>query len=87
MPKRWKKMNEVDTLIIDKTGTLTEGRPSLEKVISLNGSLAEAELIRYIISVNQTSEHPLAAATLEYGKNTISNPGPAPSLKRSPAKE
>lgn len=75
------KMNEVDTLIIDKTGTLTEGKPSLEKVVSLHANLAEAELIRYIISVNQTSEHPLAAATLEYGKKHDLEPWPSSQFK------
>jgi Cu2+-exporting ATPase len=59
------KMNKVDTLIVDKTGTLTEGKPSVEKVIALNPG-EETILIKYIASLNQYSEHPLAEAIMKY---------------------
>ena len=62
------KMNKVDTLIVDKTGTLTEGKPSVEKVISTS-DLSEESLIQLISSLNQYSEHPLANAIVQYGKN------------------
>lgn len=62
------KMNKVDTLIVDKTGTITEGRPSVEKVISINGS-DETQLLQYIASLNQYSEHPLAQAIVNFGKS------------------
>lgn len=62
------KMNDIDTLIIDKTGTITEGKPSVEETISLSDEYSEKDIIRYIISVNQHSEHPLADATLDLGK-------------------
>jgi Cu+-exporting ATPase len=52
---------EVDTLIVDKTGTLTEGRPSFEKAIGVNGIDAD-EVLRLAASLDQGSEHPLAAA-------------------------
>ncbi|PCJ98027.1 MAG: copper-translocating P-type ATPase [Flavobacteriaceae bacterium] len=61
------KMNKVDTLIIDKTGTITEGKPSVEKVIATD-SLEETTLVQYIASLNQYSEHPLAEAIVNYGK-------------------
>ncbi|MFD1315709.1 heavy metal translocating P-type ATPase [Namhaeicola litoreus] len=63
------KMNIVDTLIVDKTGTLTEGKPSVEQVIATNPS-DEKILIQYITSLNQYSEHPLAKAIVHYGIST-----------------
>ena len=51
----------VDTLVVDKTGTLTEGRPRLAAVEALPG-VAEEELLRLAASVERGSEHPLAAA-------------------------
>lgn len=60
------KMNQVDTLIIDKTGTITEGKPSVERVIALD--LKEDKLIQWVASVNQQSEHPLAEATVNMAK-------------------
>jgi len=62
------KMNKVDTLIVDKTGTITEGKPSVEKVISTD-SVEEITLVQYITSLNQYSEHPLAEAIVNYGKS------------------
>lgn len=61
------KMNKIDTLIIDKTGTLTEGKPSVEKVIA-EPSLSEDDLLQKIASLNKYSEHPLAEAIVKYGK-------------------
>lgn len=61
------KMNNVDTLIVDKTGTITEGKPSVEKVIAIDDSLSK-DLLQYISSLNQYSEHPLAEAVVKYGK-------------------
>ncbi|MFZ1751341.1 MAG: copper-translocating P-type ATPase, partial [Saprospiraceae bacterium] len=61
------KMNKVDTLIVDKTGTITEGKPSVEKVVSIDDS-ETSDLLHYITSLNQYSEHPLAEAVVKYGK-------------------
>jgi Cu+-exporting ATPase len=52
---------KVDTLVVDKTGTLTEGRPSLATVEAASG-WSEAEVLRLSASLEQGSEHPLAAA-------------------------
>jgi len=60
------KMNKIDVLIIDKTGTITEGKPSVEKVAAENG-FKEDELLQQISSLNKQSEHPLAAAVVRYG--------------------
>jgi Cu+-exporting ATPase len=51
----------VDTLVVDKTGTLTEGRPRLTSVVALSGT-NESELLRLAASLERGSEHPLAAA-------------------------
>jgi Cu+-exporting ATPase len=61
------KMNKIDTLIIDKTGTLTEGKPSVEKVFAEAG-FETNDLVQKIASLNKSSEHPLAQAIVNYGK-------------------
>ncbi|MEO9257575.1 MAG: heavy metal translocating P-type ATPase, partial [Crocinitomicaceae bacterium] len=62
------KMAKVDVLIIDKTGTITEGKPTVEKVGIFDKNFSEKELLQYIVSINSNSEHPLAEATVKYGK-------------------
>jgi Cu2+-exporting ATPase len=62
------KMNEMEILVIDKTGTVTEGKPSVEKVVSTNPDFKEDDILEKIIALNSSSEHPLAQATLNYGK-------------------
>ncbi len=54
-------MRKVDTLIVDKTGTLTEGHPELVSVIAWSG-FDENEIVRLAASLERSSEHPLAAA-------------------------
>ncbi len=63
------QMDKVDVLIIDKTGTITEGKPSVEKVVSLGSSYSEDEVLRFLGSVNAMSEHPLAQATVNFAKD------------------
>ncbi|MGJ7522724.1 copper-transporting P-type ATPase [Variovorax sp. LT1P1] len=55
------RMEKVDTLVVDKTGTLTEGRPKVVKVQPLNGFEAD-DVLQKLASVERASEHPLAAA-------------------------
>ncbi len=62
------KMDKVDTLIIDKTGTITEGKPTVEKVGAFGDNFSEKDVLQYIVSLNSLSEHPLAEATIKYGK-------------------
>ena len=59
-------MNKVNVLITDKTGTITEGKPSVEKVFSIQND--ENELLQSIASLNQYSEHPLAQAIVNFAK-------------------
>ncbi len=55
------RMEKVDTLVIDKTGTLTEGKPSVVAIKTALG-IAEPDLLRLTASLERSSEHPLAAA-------------------------
>ena len=57
-------LERVDTLVVDKTGTLTEGRPRLVSVLPREG-LTERELLRFAATLEQGSEHPLAAAIVD----------------------
>ncbi len=61
------KMDKLDVLIIDKTGTITEGKPSVDKIVSIDQN--ENTMIANIASLSQNSEHPLALAILEYAKS------------------
>ena len=55
------RMEKIDTLVVDKTGTLTEGKPSVVAIRTSPG-IDEAELLRLTASLERSSEHPLAAA-------------------------
>ncbi|KRA74607.1 copper-transporting ATPase [Lysobacter sp. Root667] len=55
------RLREIDTLIVDKTGTLTEGRPAFREAIAADGYTPD-EVLRLAASLDQGSEHPLAAA-------------------------
>ena len=55
------RMEKIDTLVVDKTGTLTEGKPSLIRVVTTQG-IEENELLCLAASIEQSSEHPLAQA-------------------------
>ena len=55
------RMEKVNTLVVDKTGTLTEGKPKVVAVVAATG-FGEADLIRFAASVENASEHPLAGA-------------------------
>jgi len=57
-------MEKVDTLVLDKTGTLTEGKPRLASVIALP-PFTEADVLRFGASLERASEHPLAHAVVE----------------------
>lgn len=57
------RLEKVDTLVVDKTGTLTEGKPRLTTVVSTNG-FEEEELLKLAASLERASEHPLASAVV-----------------------
>jgi P-type Cu+ transporter len=54
-------MEKVDTLVVDKTGTLTEGKPKVTAIVPIAG-LSESEILPLAASLERSSEHPLAAA-------------------------
>jgi len=55
------RMEKVDTLVVDKTGTLTEGRPSVASIVAANG-YSKTDILRLAAGVERASEHPLALA-------------------------
>ena len=59
-------MSKIDVLITDKTGTITEGKPSVEKIYAIHND--EDTLLQNIASLNQHSEHPLAQAVVNFAK-------------------
>ncbi|MCW9014556.1 MAG: heavy metal translocating P-type ATPase [Gammaproteobacteria bacterium] len=61
-------MSQVDTLIVDKTGTLTEGKPTVETIESVSDQFSADEITALVASLNQQSEHPLATATVTYAR-------------------
>jgi heavy metal translocating P-type ATPase len=58
------RMEKVDTLVVDKTGTLTEGKPTLVAIVPAKG-FDEKTLLQFAASVERASEHPLAAAIMD----------------------
>lgn len=60
-------MERVDTVVVDKTGTLTEGRPSLQSVLTV-ADIEESAVLRFAAAVEAASEHPLAKAVVDGAK-------------------
>jgi len=61
------RLHKVQTIVFDKTGTITEGKPSVTDVIVLNG-FEESDLLRKVASLENKSEHPLAKAIVDFAK-------------------
>jgi Cu+-exporting ATPase len=61
-------LEKIDVVVVDKTGTLTEGRPRLQKIAAFSG-FAEGELLRLAASLEKSSEHPLAEAFVKAAEN------------------
>lgn len=57
-------LERIDAIVVDKTGTLTEGQPSVQRVVAFDG-IGEPEVLRIAASLERSSEHPLAGAVLE----------------------
>jgi cation-transporting P-type ATPase C len=58
-------LDSADTLILDKTGTLTEGKPKVVSSISIDKRISEKKLIEYAAAAEETSSHPMALAVLD----------------------
>ncbi|MDN5865643.1 MAG: heavy metal translocating P-type ATPase [Gammaproteobacteria bacterium] len=76
-------MARIDTLIVDKTGTLTEGRPRLQTIEAL-GDFTEEEVLRLAAGLEAASEHPLAAAILSEAKRRGIQPADARDFESIP---
>ncbi|MBK8770106.1 MAG: heavy metal translocating P-type ATPase [Rhizobiales bacterium] len=63
------RLEKINTLVVDKTGTLTEGKPAVTAIVPISG-YDEAEFLRIAASVEQASEHPLADAILAKAKQS-----------------
>jgi Cu+-exporting ATPase len=74
----------VDTLVMDKTGTLTEGKPRLQTVVSVAGD--EAELLALAAGLERGSEHPLAAAVLAGARERGVEPAPVTGFRTLPGR-
>ena len=61
-------LEKVNVIVVDKTGTLTEGKPTVQKLVAFEG-FDENEIIRLAASLEKLSEHPLAAAIVKEGEN------------------
>ncbi|MGI9526326.1 MAG: heavy metal translocating P-type ATPase [Weeksellaceae bacterium] len=75
------RLNDIDTLIVDKTGTITEGNPSVESVHSLSKEWSVEQIAQLVGSMNSQSEHPLAKATVKYTKENKINLKPIQNFK------
>lgn len=63
------EMEKIDTLVIDKTGTITEGKPTFKTVESYNDQVTSEEILQYVASLESSSEHPLAQAIVKGAKD------------------
>ena len=61
---------KVQIVALDKTGTITTGEPKVTNIIPVDG-VSEAELVQFAVAIESKSEHPLAKAILEYGKENM----------------
>ena len=60
------EMTKVTTVVMDKTGTVTKGVFKIKNVVVNNGSLSEAEMMKYLMAMEEQSTHPIAKAIMEY---------------------
>jgi Cu+-exporting ATPase len=62
------KLHKVDILVVDKTGTITKGRPELVRIENISKTLSDEEVVSVLASLESKSEHPIAHAITEYAK-------------------
>ena len=62
------QLDQSDTIVFDKTGTITEGRPKIKEVYIENDKYTEKELVKLACAAEESSSHPLSYCVLEYGK-------------------
>jgi len=62
------KLSEINTVVMDKTGTITKGQPQVTDIVSMSKDYDEKEILKYAASVEKLSEHPLAKTIVEKAK-------------------
>ena len=62
------QMSSANTVLLDKTGTVTEGKPKVVSMVVLDDEMDEREVLAYAMAAEETSTHPLASAILGYGR-------------------
>lgn len=77
------KLSRVDSILVDKTGTITQGRPAVTKIAPV-GDLSQAELLLLASAVERLSEHPLAEAIVAAAEERGLTPPPAVQFKALP---
>lgn len=79
------RMEKVDTVVVDKTGTLTEGKPKVAAVLPVGG-MSGVEVLRYAAGLEAGSEHPLAAAIIERAREMVITPPRVEGFEAVPGK-
>src|ERR1700687_5401822 len=79
------RFERIDTIVLDKTGTLTEGKPKVVSIVAADG-FEENELLRLSASVERGSEHPLAQAILNAARERGVTPGDISDFDSLPGK-
>ena len=62
------QMSSANTVLLDKTGTITEGKPRIVSMAILKQGMAQQEVLSYAMAAEETSTHPLAGAIMRYGR-------------------
>ena len=60
------RLEKIDTVVLDKTGTITEGRPAVTGIVTVPGGFSSDEMLRLTASLERSSEHPLGEAVVRY---------------------
>ncbi|MBD3300006.1 MAG: heavy metal translocating P-type ATPase [Candidatus Moranbacteria bacterium] len=75
---------KVDTIVFDKTGTITAGKPRVNKILSLDKNLSQSEILKLAFSLESRSNHPLAKAVVKYGQKKRLSPFTVDDFKEIP---
>ena len=68
------QMSSANTVLLDKTGTITEGKPRIVSAVVLKEGMTQKEVLSYAMSAEETSTHPLAGAIMRYGREVGASP-------------
>ncbi|MGW1608033.1 heavy metal translocating P-type ATPase [Streptomyces sp. NPDC002285] len=80
-PQALEGLQHIDTVVLDKTGTLTSGHMSVTRVTTVPDGLGRDAVLRLAGAVEQGSEHPLGRAIVAYARRTLTEPGPLPEVR------